>query len=140
MCPKIVLVFPQFTSIPPFDSLPFVPFCWNELILYKTFHSLRDDIGTTSFEITSHLNHIKDTSIVWHVECVLEYPSTLPYDDSTFDPIPFPLPHTMVEWELISQICPRNDMHIYVLEMLGHRDFENNHNWTHDNNIHDTFA
>ena len=61
---------------------------------------------------------------MWHVERVQEEPSTPPSDDSNFDPIPFPFPHTMDEWELISQIRPGNNIHIDDLEMLGHHDFD----------------
>ena len=67
---NMFIVFKQFTSIPPFDSSTFEPFYWSELILYKPFHSLREDIGTTSSEIISHWHRIKGTYVVWHVECV----------------------------------------------------------------------
>ena len=33
------------------------------------------------------------------------------------------------EWELLSQLHPTNDMQISDLDILGHRDFEKNHNW-----------
>ena len=104
LCHKILRVFPQFTSIPPFDSSTFEPFCWSELLLYKPFHSIRQDIGTTASKIISHWHHIKGTYVVWHVERVQKEPSTPPSDDSNSDPIPFPLPHTMDEWELLSQM------------------------------------
>ena len=54
LCHKIARVFPQFTSIPPFDSSTFEPFCWSELLLYKPFWSIPHNIGTTTFEIISH--------------------------------------------------------------------------------------
>ena len=104
MSHKIVKFFPQFTSIPPFDSSTFEPFCWSELLLYKPFHSIPRDIGTTSCEIVSHWHHIKGTYGVWNIKRVQEEPSTPPSDDLNFDPIPFPFPHTMDEWELLSQI------------------------------------
>ena len=65
---KIVRVYPQFLSIPTFDSSYFEPFCWSKLLLYKPFCSIRLDIGTTSSEMISHWHHIKDTYVVWHVE------------------------------------------------------------------------
>ena len=61
---------------------------------------------------------------MWHVERVQEEPSTSPSDDSNSDLIPFPLPHTMDEWELLSQIRPGNNIHIDDLEMLEHCDFD----------------
>ena len=39
----------------------------------------------------------------------------------------------MDEWELLSQIKPGNNSQIDDLEMLGHHDFDKNHNWTHNN-------
>ena len=78
---------------------------------------------------------------MWHVERIHEEPSTPTSNDSNSDPIPFPLPHTMDEWELLSQIRPGNNTHIDDLEMLGHRDFDKNHNWTHNNiptHLHET--
>ena len=103
---------PRFFYIPLVASPNYVTFCWSELLLYKNFCSLPDDIGTTSFEINSHWHHIKDTYLVWHVDRLLEDPSTPPFDDSTSDPIPFPFPPTMVKWEILSQIHPGNDIHI----------------------------
>ena len=108
MCRKIVRVFPQFTSIPPFDSSTFELFCQSELLLYKPFRALLKDIGTTSSEIISHWHHIKGTYVVWHVEHAQEEPYTPLSDDSNSDTITFPLPHSMDEWELLSQMRPRN--------------------------------
>ena len=101
---KIVRVYPQFTSIPPFDSSSFEPFCWSELILYKPFCSICQDIGTTTSEIISHWHHIKGIYVVWHVEHAQEEPSTPLSDDSYSDAITFPLPHSMDEWEVLSQM------------------------------------
>ena len=70
LCDKIVRVYPHFTSIPPFDSSSFESFCWIELLLYKPFRSICQDIGTTTSEMISHWHHIKGTYVVWHVECV----------------------------------------------------------------------
>ena len=105
---KIVKLYPQFNSIPPFDSSSFEPFCWSELLLYKHFRSIPHDIGTTTSEIISHWHHIKGTYVVWHVERAQEEPSTPLSDDSNFDVITFPLPHSMDEWELLSQMRPSN--------------------------------
>ena len=70
---------------------------------------------------------------MWHVERKQEQPSTPPSHDSNSNAITFPLPHSMDEWELLSQMRPGNNIHIDDLEMLGHRDFDKNHNWTHKN-------
>ena len=75
------------------------------------------------------------------VERIQEEPFTPPFDDSNSNPIPFPLPHTMDEWEILSQIRSDNNIHIDDLEMLGHCDFDKNHNWTHENiptHLHET--
>ena len=103
---QIVRVYPQFISIPLFDSSSFEPFCWSELLLYKPFRSIRQDIGTTSSKIIYHWNHIKRTYVVWNIERVQEESSTPPFFYSNYNPIPFPLLHTMDEWELLSQIRP----------------------------------
>ena len=128
MCDKIVRVYPLFTSIPPFDSSSFEPFSWSELLLYKPFRSIPHDIGTTTSEIISRWYQIKGTYVVWHIEHAEEEPSTPLSNVSNFDAITFPLPHTMDEWELLSQIRPGNNIHIDEFEMLGHRDFDKNHN------------
>ena len=65
---KIVRVYPQFLSIPAFDSSSFEPFCWSKLILYKDLRSIPRDIGTTASEIISHWKQIKGTYTIWHVE------------------------------------------------------------------------
>ena len=130
---KIVSVFPQFTSIPPLDSSTFETFCWRKLLLYKPFRALPEDIGTTSSEIISHWHRIKGTYVVWHVERTQEQPSTPVSDDSNSNAVTFPFPHSMDEWELLSQMRPGNNIQIDDLEMLGHRDFEKNHYWTHNN-------
>ena len=101
---KIVRVYPQFISIPPFDSSSFEPFCWSELLLYKPFRSIHQDIRTTTSEIISHWHHIKGTYVVWHVERSQEEPSTPLFDDSNSDDISFRLPHSMDEWEFLSQM------------------------------------
>ena len=95
---KIVRVYPQLISLPPFDSSSFEPFCWSELLLYKPFRSIPQDIGTTTPEIISHWQQIKGTYNIWHVEHAQEEPSTLLSYDSNFDAITFPLPHSMYEW------------------------------------------
>ena len=101
---KIVRVYPQFLSIPSFDSSSFEPFCWSELLLYKPFCSIPQDIGTTTSEIISHWKQIKGTYTIWHVERAQEEPCTPLSDDSIFDAITFPLSHNMDEWELLSQM------------------------------------
>ena len=68
---------------------------------------------------------------MWHVECAQEQPSTPLSDDSNSDAITFTLPHSMDERELLSQMRPGNNIQIDDLEMLGHRDFDKIHNWTH---------
>ena len=68
-----------------------------------------------------------------HIERVEEEPSTPLSDGSNFDAIMFPLPHTMDEWELLSQMRPSNNIQVNDLEMLGHREFDKNHNWSHNN-------
>ena len=78
---------------------------------------------------------------MWHVEHIQEEPSTPPSDDSNSDPSPFPLAHPMDEWELIYKMRPGSKIHINDLEMLGHHDFDKNHNWTHNNiatHLHET--
>ena len=55
------------------------------------------NLGVRSFGSTL-CTRTKDTYVVWHVEHIPEELSTPPSDDSTSDLIPFPLPHTMVEW------------------------------------------
>ena len=85
LCDKIVKVYPHFTSIPPSDSSSFEPFCWSEILLYKPFHSIHQDIGTINSRIISHWHHIKGTNIVWHVECAHKEPSTPLFDYSNFD-------------------------------------------------------
>ena len=78
---------------------------------------------------------------MWHVERVQEKPSTPPFDDSKYGPAPFPLAHPIDERELLSQTQPRNNLHIDDLEMLGHHDFDKNHNWAHNNiatHLHET--
>ena len=101
---KIVRVYSHFTSIPPFHSSSFEPFFWSEFILYKLFRSIPHDIGTTTSETISHWNHIKVTYVVWHIERAEEQPSRPLSDDSNSDSITFSLPHTMDEWELLSQM------------------------------------
>ena len=111
LCDKIVRVYPHFTSIPPFDSSSFEPFCWGKNLLYKPFHSIHQDIGTTSSEIISHWHHIKDMYVVWNVEREQEQPYTQALsDDSNPNAITFPLSHSMDEWELLSQMQPSNNI------------------------------
>ena len=130
---KIVRVYPQFLYIPSFDSSSFEPFCWRKLILYKYFHSIPRDIGTTASEIISHWKQIKGTYTIWHVERAQEEPCTPLSNDSNSDAINFPLSNNMDEWELLSQMRPGNNSQIDDLEMLGHRDFDKLHDWTHNN-------
>ena len=88
---KIVRVYPQFLSIHAFDSSSFEPFCWSELLLYKSFRSIPQDIGTTTSEIISHWQQIKGTYTIWHVECAQQEPCTPLSDNSNFNAIKFPL-------------------------------------------------
>ena len=47
----------------------------------------------------------------------------------------------MDEWELLSQMRPGNNIKVNDLEMLGHREFDKNHNWSHNNictELHET--
>ena len=37
----------------------------------------------------------------------------------------------MSEWELLSQLHPGNNLQLDDLDMLGHHDFDTNHNWGH---------
>ena len=70
-----------------------------------------------------------------------EEPSTPLSDDSNSNAISFPLPHTMDEWELVSQMRLGNNIQVDRLEMLGHREFDKNHNWSHNNiptHLHET--
>ena len=138
---KIVRVYPHFNSIPPSDSSSFEPFCWSELLLYKHFRSIPHDIGTTTSKIISHWNHIKGTHVVWHIQRAEEEPSTHLSDDSNSNAITFSLPHTMDEWELVSQMPPGNNIQFDHLEMLGHHEFDKNHNWSNNNiptHLHET--
>ena len=51
---SIVRVFPRFNSIPDKNDEKFVEFCWSELVLYKTFHDFRNDIGHIYGEIVQN--------------------------------------------------------------------------------------
>ena len=77
-----------------------------------------------------------------HIECAEEEPSTLLSDDSiNSDAITFLLPHTMDEWELLSQMRPGNKIQVNDLEIIGHHEFDKNHNWSHNNiptHLHET--
>ena len=70
---------------------------------------------------------------MWHIERAEEEPSTPLSDDSNFDAITFPFPHTMDEWELLSQMRPGNNIEVNDLEMLCNREFDKNHNLSHNN-------
>ena len=37
----------------------------------------------------------------------------------------------MHEWKFLSQLHPGNNLEVDDLDMLGHRDFDSNHNWNH---------
>ena len=68
-------------------------------------------------------------------------PSTPPSSDAASYVVYFPLPPSMVEWELLSQLRPRNNIHVDDLEMLGHHGFDQKNNLTHNNitsNLHET--
>ena len=78
---------------------------------------------------------------MWHIEHTEEEPSTPLSDGSNFDAITFPLSHTMDEWELLSEMRPGNNIEVNDLEMLGHREFDKSHNWSHSNictKLHET--
>ena len=67
----------------------------------------------------------------WHVNRQPSPPPTISIDT--------PPPHEdhpacsidMSEWELLSQLHPGNNLQLDDLDMLGHRDFDTNHNWGH---------
>ena len=63
---SIVRVFPTFNSIPDKNDEKFVEFCWSELVLYKTFHDFRRDIGHTSNEILQNWKNLQ--YIPWHFD------------------------------------------------------------------------
>ena len=65
---------------------------------------------------------------MWHIECAEEEPSTPISHDSNSDAITFSFPHTMDEWEFISQMRPWNKIQVNDPEMLVHREFDKNHN------------
>ena len=130
-CVTILLeVYPQFISIPPYGSSSFEPFCWSELLLYKAFRSIPHDIGTTTSEIISHLQQIKGTYTIWHVEHAQEEPVHLYLMIQNLMLLPFRCPITWMngsfslkcDQETKSKLMTLKCLDIVILTkiMIGH--------------------
>ena len=65
----IVNVYPCFTSIPDKSSEEFELFCWTELLLYKHFRSIEEDIGLTKNTIEENWKEMNAAKYsVWHIQ------------------------------------------------------------------------
>lgn len=54
----IVQFFPWFYIIPKEDSEYFEIFCWSDLLLYKIFRQIDNDIGLTKEDIINNWKHM----------------------------------------------------------------------------------
>ena len=101
------------------DSNAFLDFFWSELLLYKPFRSLVEDIGLTSHVILSNWENIINTYITWHVDRILATTpnGTTSEDEDTTQTIhPF---MEMNEWTNLSRLVPTCNVHINELDELG---------------------
>ena len=103
-------------------------------MLYKPFCNIQLDIGTYDDAIVTNWQELKLTYTPWHVDRKPIEPISLSKDTMVFDGLQNLQPMQLDEWELLSQLHPTNDIQISDLDILGHHDFDKNHNW-HDTTI-----
>jgi hypothetical protein len=72
---------------------------------------------------------MKNTYTPWHVNHKPPTPLPIAQENAFIDEMKTPHPMDLDEWEMLSQLHPTNDIQISDLDMLGHHDFDNNHNW-----------
>ena len=128
---KIVCDLPCFLDIPPSISPLYVNFCWSELLLYKPFRNVPKDIGSSDLEIVSAWESFHGSYNPWHVDREPSPPPTISVDTPPPDEDHPTSSINLSEWELLSQLHPGNNLQLDDLDMLGHRNFDTNHNWGH---------
>jgi hypothetical protein len=115
--------------IPTIDAPSYIDFCRSELMLYKPLCNIPLDIGTSNEEITTNWAQMKNTYTPWHVDHKPPTPLPIAQENAFGDEMKTPHPMDLDEWEILSQLHPTNNIQISDLDMLGHHDFDNNHNW-----------
>lgn len=127
----VVCILPRYTSIPSQGADCYVYFCWSELLLYFRFCNLPNDIGRSNEEIITHWQQIKHTYRAWHVHRSPEEPPFVESNDVGILEMKNHHSMDMDEWKFLSQLHPSNDILLDNLDMLGHHNFDANHNWVY---------
>lgn len=104
--------------------------------MYFPFRNLPDDIGANKEAIVAQWEQVKHTYHAWHVHRAhADPPLSTTLDDSPVETNPH-CTMDMDEWQFLSQLHPTNNILFDELELLGHRDFNANHNWAHSISLH----
>ena len=134
-------MYPKYFAIPKEDSEHFETFCWSELLLYKNFREIHIDIGVDKDDIIRHWKQLKiETYNVWHVDRTDQDDEILEEENDSNGDMDIQYSMQLNEWEFLSQLCLASSSSLNDLDMLGKRDFDNNHPWEDHNvplNLHD---
>ena len=93
------------------------------------FHSFNKNIVLTKTTIIQSWEAICSRYHAWHADHIHPPTSdeTTPEDEDT-KIYPY---NEMNEWKTLSRSIPRGDIHINDIDMLGLREFDINHAWSH---------
>ena len=137
----IVNIYAKFYSIPASDSEKFQTFCWSELLLYKHFRNIEQDIGLTKDVIIANWYQLSSYGFtVWHVPQTTASISEADNQEDDNDETTSLKNIEMQEWELLSRMGHINYDDLDDMKILGRREFDMNQNWqehTVPQNLHD---
>ena len=129
--PAVLRIWPRFYCVPDENSDEFETFCWSELLLYKPFRNVERDIGLSREIIVENWRNLQYRP--WHLRRA-PVPSNNDDDENDGeDDISHQHPvnddENFEEWQLLSRLVPTNNLSVYDLHTLGHRDFDLSFNW-----------
>ena len=122
----IIRVWPRFHSVPKEDSEHFESFCWSELLLYKPFQNIEEEIGLDSNTIIENWRNLRYRA--WHVDRAPLF-NDVANEDPDSDIEHVNVDADMDELELLSRLVPPNNLEISEVSTLGRRDFYLSFNW-----------
>jgi ATP-dependent DNA helicase PIF1 len=122
----IVRVWPRFYSIPSEGSDEFETFCWTELLLYKPFRNIPNDIGLSSETVIENWRNFRYRA--WHVDRSPTPSDTADEDEDSHEEETI-VEDDFEEWQVLSRLIPPNNITISDLQTLGRREFDICFNW-----------
>lgn len=124
----IVRVIPGYSSIPSTTEPCYADFCRVELMLYKPFRHIVQDIGDSATKFIANWQTFRPFYNPWHQHRTLSDIESVTNDTSNINEANPTDTMEINEWELLSQLHPTNELLINDLDMLGLRVFDDTHN------------